>query len=58
MTATPSAPAPITGPALPASMPAMPTIGNCGARRRNAWAMRDNPSRPIGGLFCSFESVA
>ena len=48
MTATPPAPAAMTAPALPASMPAIPQNGNAGARRRSAPAMRANPSRPIG----------
>ena len=58
MTATPSAPAAITAAALPASMPAMPHSGSCGARRRSTAATRENPSVPIGALFCCFESVA
>src|SRR5271170_8455082 len=57
MTATPSAPAAITAAALLASMPAIPAIGKFGARRRRVLAMRESPSVPIGGFFCSFESV-
>jgi hypothetical protein len=58
MTAMPSAPAPMTAPALAASMPAMPQTGKFGARRRSAAATRAKPCVPIGALFCSFESVA
>src|SRR5581483_9876685 len=57
ITATPAAPAAITGPALAASIPAMPQTGNCGARRCRASITRANPSGPIGALFCFFDSV-
>src|SRR6516162_4483050 len=57
ITATPSAPAAMTGAALPASMPAMPQTGSFGARACSAAITRARPAVPIGALFCCFEVV-
>src|SRR5258707_8348746 len=58
ITATPSAPAAMTSPALRASIPAMAHSGNSGERLRNTPTMRLNPAGPIGGSGLSFEEVA
>src|SRR5262249_394915 len=57
MTATPSAPAAITSPALPTWMPAMPQTGRSGARRRSTAMIRASPAGPIGAFFCCLEEV-
>src|SRR5262249_3794114 len=53
ITATPSAPAAMTSPALRASIPAMPHSGSFEERRRNTPTMRLNPAGPIGGVGVS-----
>jgi hypothetical protein len=58
MTATPSAPAAITSPALLASIPAIPQTGRSGIRRRSTAIIFASPAGPIGGSFCCLDVVA
>src|SRR6185369_9356921 len=57
ITDTPSAPASITGAALPALMPAMPQVGNPGFRRCSASITFAMPAIPIGEFLVTFEVV-
>ncbi len=54
MTATPSAPAAMTAAALPASIPAIPTIGRSRARRRKTSGDLGNTLRAYWRHFCCF----